>query len=58
MEESETSMDLRRINVMVPEDVHKILDEFKKDNGYPSKDKAMAELLIEFKKLREANGKA
>lgn len=47
-------MDLRRINVMVPEDVHKILDEFKKEKGYPSKDKAVAELLVEFKKLRES----
>jgi metal-responsive CopG/Arc/MetJ family transcriptional regulator len=53
MKEKETSMDLRRINVMVPEDVHQILDEFKKEKGYSSKDKALAELLIDYKKLRE-----
>jgi len=43
-------MELRRINVMVPEDVHKILDEFQENHGYRSKDKALAELLTEFKK--------
>jgi len=44
-------MDLKRINVMVPEDVHEILDEFQKKHGHRSKDKALAELLKEFKKL-------
>jgi len=51
MNEIDTSMDLKRINVMVPEDVHQILDNFKKAHGYSSKDKAVAELLKEFKKM-------
>jgi metal-responsive CopG/Arc/MetJ family transcriptional regulator len=38
-------MDLKRINVMVPEDVHEILDRFQKKYSHRSKDKALAELL-------------
>jgi hypothetical protein len=45
-------MELRRINVMVPEDVHEILDKFQKDHGYRSKDKALAELLRAFEKCK------
>lgn len=42
-------MELRRINVMVPDDIHDILDEYQKKHGHRSKDKALAELLKEFK---------
>jgi len=45
-------MELKRINVMVPEDVHSILDEYQKKHGHRSKDKALAELLMEFKKTK------
>jgi hypothetical protein len=48
-------MELKRINVMVPEDVHEILDEYQKKHGHRSKDKALAELLMEFKKCKGSN---
>lgn len=41
-------MELKRINVMVPEDIHEILDRFQKKHGHRSKDKALAELLKAF----------
>jgi hypothetical protein len=41
-------MELRRVNVMVPEDTHEILDRFQKKHGHRSKDKALAELLKAF----------
>lgn len=46
------SMELKRINVMVPEDVHSILDEYQRTHGHRSKDKALAELLKEFQKMK------
>ncbi len=48
-------MELKRINVMVPEEVHEILDEYQKKHGHRSKDKALAELLMEFKKCKGSN---
>jgi hypothetical protein len=44
-------MELKRINVMVPDDVHAILDDYQKAHGHRSKDKALAELLKEFKTM-------
>lgn len=48
-----TIMELKRINVMVPEEVHEILDKYQKAHGHRSKDKALAELLMEFKRCTE-----
>ena len=48
-------MELKRINVVVDEEAHNVLIDFQKEGHYSSKDKAMAELLREFKKLRAAH---
>jgi metal-responsive CopG/Arc/MetJ family transcriptional regulator len=50
-------MDLKRVNVMVPEDVHEILDRFQKKHGHRSKDKALAELLKAFEECEKKSGR-
>jgi len=45
-------MELKRINVLVPEDAHEVLDRYQKKHGYRSRDKALAELLTEFNALK------
>ena len=47
-----TPMELKRVNVVIDEDAHDVLVAFQKEKGYPSKDKALAELLREFKKSK------
>lgn len=47
-------MELKRVNVVIDEDAHQVLIDFQKINNYASKDKALAELLREFKKCRDA----
>lgn len=44
-------MDLKRVNVVIDEEAHQVLIDFQKSRGYTSKDKALAELLREFKKV-------
>ena len=51
MGKNDSVSELKRINVMVPEEIHRVLDEFKKNHSYASKDKALAELLREFKRI-------
>lgn len=47
-------MELKRVNVVIDEDAHQVLLDFQKSKGYASKDKALAELLREFKTLWKA----
>ena len=47
------SMELRRVNVMLPDDIHSILSNFQRAHDIKSKDKALAELLKEYKRLAE-----
>lgn len=49
-------MELKRVNVVIPEDAWDILVEKQTENSLPSKDKALAELLYEYKRLKD--GKA
>ncbi len=48
-------MDLKRVNVVIDAESHQVLLDFQKSKDYASKDKALAELLMEFKKLRKKN---
>jgi len=47
-------MELKRVNVVIDGDAHQVLIDFQKLNNYTSKDKALAELLREFKKCQDA----
>jgi hypothetical protein len=47
-------MELKRVNVVIDEDAHQVLSDFQKKKGYSSKDKALAELLREFRKCNQA----
>jgi len=47
-------MELKRVNVVIDDEAHQVLIDFQKEKGYPSKDKALAELLREFKKCKQS----
>jgi len=46
--------ELKRVNVVIDEESHQVLLDFQRRKGYASKDKALAELLREFRQLVEA----
>lgn len=45
-------MELKRVNVVVDAEAHQVLIDFQRAHDYPSKDKALGELLREFAKMR------
>jgi len=47
--------ELKRVNVMVPDESHQVLVEFQREHGLRSKDKALADLLLDYKKLKGSN---
>lgn len=50
-------MELKRVNVVIDEESHQILLDFQKARDYSSKDKALAELLRDYKSLTVADQK-
>jgi hypothetical protein len=41
--------EMKRVNVVIPEEAHRVLIAFQTKMGYPSKDKALSELLLKVK---------
>ena len=48
-------MELKRVNVVIDADAHKVLIDYQTKKGFSSKDKALAELLRAVKDCEELN---
>jgi len=44
--------ELKRVNVVIPDESHQVLLEFQRGHGLRSKDKALADLLLDYKRLK------
>lgn len=49
-------MNIKRINVVVSEDAHAVLDEFQRRGGYATRDKALDELLLSYNAMKSGEG--